>query len=172
LATFDRLLQRLRANKAELLMVLDRTENPLHTNGLENDIRCQVTRRQVRGGTHNDIGRDCRDAFPGVGKASGEPALPRFSTLLGSPDLVQLWRQQHEGALVAIQVGQPLLLVRPLYRIARNVPGGSVRRGETPEAAARRKLVEEIGPAFDAPLPPAGDARSVWDGRRDRVHFF
>ena len=32
-ATLDRLLARLHANKAELLMVLDRPEIPLHTNG-------------------------------------------------------------------------------------------------------------------------------------------
>jgi hypothetical protein len=41
----DRLLARLNANKLELLMVLDRPEIPLHTNGSENDIRCHVTRR-------------------------------------------------------------------------------------------------------------------------------
>src|SRR6202041_3102860 len=66
--TLDRLLQRLHANKAELLMVLDRPEIPLHTNGSENDIRCQVTKRHVSGGTHSDIGRDCRDAFLGLAK--------------------------------------------------------------------------------------------------------
>ena len=62
-ATLDRLLARLYANKAELLMVLERPEIPLHTNGSENDIRCQVTRRKVSAGTRSDIGRDCRDAF-------------------------------------------------------------------------------------------------------------
>ena len=67
-ATLDRLLQRLHANKAELLMVLDRPEIPLHTNGSENDIRCQVTKRHVSGGTRTDIGRDCRDAFLGLAK--------------------------------------------------------------------------------------------------------
>jgi hypothetical protein len=66
--TLDRLLQRLHANKAELLMVLDHPEIPLHTNGSENDIRCQVTKRQVSGGTKTDTGRDCRDAFLGLGK--------------------------------------------------------------------------------------------------------
>jgi hypothetical protein len=58
----------LTANKAELLMVLDHPEIPLHTNGSENDIRCQVTKRQVSGGTKTDTGRDCRDAFLGLGK--------------------------------------------------------------------------------------------------------
>jgi hypothetical protein len=67
-ATLDRLLQRLHANKAELLMVLDHPEIPLHTNGSENDIRCQVTKRHISGGTRSDTGRDCRDAFLGLAK--------------------------------------------------------------------------------------------------------
>jgi hypothetical protein len=67
-ATLDCLLARLHANKAELLMVLERPEIPLHTNGSENDIRCYVTRRKVSAGTRSDIGRDCRDAFLGLVK--------------------------------------------------------------------------------------------------------
>jgi len=66
--TLDRLLARLHANKAELLMVLDRPEIPLHTNGSENDIRCQVTKRKISGGTRSDAGRDCRDTFLGLAK--------------------------------------------------------------------------------------------------------
>lgn len=65
-ATLDRLLQRLLANKAELLMVLDRPEIPLNTNGSERDIRCHVIKRKISGGTHSDAGRDCRDAFLGL----------------------------------------------------------------------------------------------------------
>jgi len=61
--TLDRLLARLHANKAELLMVLEQPEIPLHTNGSENDIRCYVTRRKISSGTRSEIGRDCRDAF-------------------------------------------------------------------------------------------------------------
>ncbi len=62
-AILDRLLKRLHANKAELLMALERPEIPLHTNGSENDIRCQVTKRRISGGTRSDAGRDCRDTF-------------------------------------------------------------------------------------------------------------
>ncbi len=65
-AMLDRLLARLHANKPELLMVLDRPEIPLHTNGSERDIRCQVIKRKISGGTHSDTGRDCRDAFLGL----------------------------------------------------------------------------------------------------------
>ena len=66
--SLDRLLQRLHANKAELLTVLDRPEIPLHTNGSEREIRCQVTKRKVSGGTHSDDGRSCRDAFLSLAK--------------------------------------------------------------------------------------------------------
>jgi hypothetical protein len=64
--TLDRLLQRLHANKVELLTVLERPEIPLHTNGSERDIRCHVVKRRISGGTHSDAGRDCRDAFLGL----------------------------------------------------------------------------------------------------------
>jgi hypothetical protein len=67
-ATLDRLLERLRANKAESLMALDRPDIPLHTNGSENDIRAQVIKRKISGGTRSDAGRDCRDAFLGLAK--------------------------------------------------------------------------------------------------------
>jgi hypothetical protein len=97
----DRLLERLHVNKPELLRVLERPEIPLHTNGSENDIRAQVTRRKVSGGTRSDLGRDCRDAFLGLAKTcaklglsfwdylgarlgiNGQPAIPYL------PDLVR-----------------------------------------------------------------------------------
>jgi hypothetical protein len=66
--TLDRLLIRLHKKKSELLMVLDRPEIPLHTNGSENDVRCQVTRRKVSGGTRSDADRDCRDSFLALAK--------------------------------------------------------------------------------------------------------
>jgi hypothetical protein len=73
--TLDRLLKRLHANKSELLMVLERPEIPLHTNGSENDIRCHVTRRKVSGGTRSDRGRDCRDTFLGLAKTCAKLAV-------------------------------------------------------------------------------------------------
>jgi hypothetical protein len=57
------------SNRGELRWkVLDRPEIPLHTNNSENDIRCQVTKRHVSGGTKTELGRACRDAFLGLGK--------------------------------------------------------------------------------------------------------
>ena len=81
--TLDRLLARLHANKAELLAVLDHPDIPLHTNGSENDIRCQVTKRKVSGGTRSDIGRDCRDAFLGLARTCAKLGVA-FWDYLGS----------------------------------------------------------------------------------------
>jgi Transposase IS66 family len=105
--TLDRLLKRLLANKAELLMVLERPEIPLHTNGSENDIRCQVTRRKVSAGTRSDAGRDCRDTFLGLAKTCAKHAIA-FWDYLGSrlnvpgqphiPPLAQLVRCRGQPA--------------------------------------------------------------------------
>jgi hypothetical protein len=81
--TLDRLLARLHADKRELLIVLERPEIPLHTNGSENDVRCQVTKRKVSGGTRSDLGRDCRDAFLGLAKTCAKLGIA-FWDYLGS----------------------------------------------------------------------------------------
>jgi hypothetical protein len=86
-ATLDRLLARLHARlhakKPELLLVLDHPQIPLHTNGSENDLRCQVTRRKISGGTRSDIGRDCRDAFLSLAKTCAKLGI-LFRDYLGN----------------------------------------------------------------------------------------
>jgi hypothetical protein len=77
----DRLLKRLYANRSELLVVLDRPEIPLHTNGSENDIRSQVIKRKISGGTRSDIGRACRDAFLGIAKTCAKLGIPFWNYL-------------------------------------------------------------------------------------------
>jgi Transposase IS66 family len=79
----DRLLARLHANRAELLLVLERPEIPLHTNGSERDIRAQVIRRKISGGTRSEAGRECRDAFLGLLKTCQKLGLSFWSYLGG-----------------------------------------------------------------------------------------
>jgi len=62
-ADLDEAVARIRANKAELLVVLDRPEIPLHTNGSENDIRSVVTKRKISGETRSAAGKQARDTF-------------------------------------------------------------------------------------------------------------
>ena len=106
-ALLDRLLTRLHANKAELLMVLDRPVIPLHTNGSENDVRCQVTKRKISGGTRSDLGRDCRDAFLGLAKTCAKLRIEFWDYLgdrlaipdrLGIPALPDLVRHRCQSA--------------------------------------------------------------------------
>lgn len=66
--TLNQTLKRIHNNKAELLMVLDRPEIPLHTNGSETDLRDFVKKRKVSGGTRSDEGRRCRDTFASLKK--------------------------------------------------------------------------------------------------------
>ena len=49
-ATLNQTLKRLHAHKSALLLVLQRPDIPLHTNGSENDIRGYVKWRKISGG--------------------------------------------------------------------------------------------------------------------------
>jgi 8-oxo-dGTP diphosphatase len=92
--------------------------------------------------------------------------------------LARVWwfvrRPDHDGALVAVWCGDEVLAVRTSY-MGRlwSLPGGGVRRGETPEQAALREAREEVG------LRVAPEAlrlvfvhTSRWQHRLDRVRIF
>ena len=71
--TLDRLLARIHANRLELLVVLDRPEVPLNTNGSENDIRAmgspgENSRKTTSAGTRSQSGKQARDTFIGLMK--------------------------------------------------------------------------------------------------------
>ncbi len=61
-------LKRIKDNKKELLLVLQRPEIPLHNNLSEGDIREYGKRRKISGGTRNEKGRRCRDTFASLKK--------------------------------------------------------------------------------------------------------
>jgi ADP-ribose pyrophosphatase YjhB (NUDIX family) len=81
--------------------------------------------------------------------------------------VLRLWwlvRRPHTyGAAVALWYEGKVLMVRTSYRPTFSLPGGFVRRGEPPEQAARRELLEEI--RLDL---PAEALRHAWHGT---VHY-
>jgi len=67
-ASLDLALKRIYNNKAELLLVLDRPDIPLHNNLSESDIREYVKKRKISGSTRSDTGKKCRDSFTSLKK--------------------------------------------------------------------------------------------------------
>jgi hypothetical protein len=99
-ATLNQTLKRLHRNKAELLLVLDRPEVPLHTNGSESDIRDYVKKRKISGGTRSDLGRRCRDTFASLKKTCRKHGISfwrylvdRLTDVNAIPPLPHLIRQ-------------------------------------------------------------------------------
>jgi len=98
----DRLLERRHERKPDLPRVLDRPDIPLHTKGSENDIRCQVTKRKISGGTHSTTCRDCGNAFFGLATTCAKlgvsfwdylghrPSAAGATCVPALPDLVRL----------------------------------------------------------------------------------
>ena len=100
-ATLNGLLKRLYRNKAELLRVLDHPQTPLHTNGSERDIREQVIRKKISGGTRSDLGRQSRDTFLSLKKTCRKLGISFWQYLLDRtkgtntiPPLPELIRQR------------------------------------------------------------------------------
>lgn len=77
----NELLKRLRQNKQELLLVLERPDIPLHTNDSERDVRDYVKKRKVSGGTRSDLGRRCRDTFISLKKTCRKQGLSFWAYL-------------------------------------------------------------------------------------------
>jgi Transposase IS66 family len=100
-AELDEVVARLRANKTELLLVLDRPEIPLHSNSAENAIRCVVTKRKISGETRSAAGKQARDTFLSLRKTCTKLAvsfwdylgarlkIPEASVVPWLPDLIQ-----------------------------------------------------------------------------------
>jgi cell division protein FtsB len=74
-------LKRMHRNKAELLLVLERPDLPLHNNLSEGDIREYVKRRKISGGTRSEDGRRGRDTFASLKKTCRKLGLSFWTYL-------------------------------------------------------------------------------------------
>jgi len=97
--TLNQALKRLARNKAELLLVLERPDIPLHNNLSERDIREYVIKRKISGSTRSEEGRRCRDTFASLKKTCQKQGvsfwnylMDRLSLSQAIPDLPDLVR--------------------------------------------------------------------------------
>jgi len=63
LVDLNEALKRIHEKRADLLLVLDHPEIPLHNNLSESDIREWAKKRKISAGTRSELGRRCRDTF-------------------------------------------------------------------------------------------------------------
>jgi hypothetical protein len=67
-ADLNEALKRIHEKRADLLLVLEYPEIPLHNNLSENDIREWAKKRKISAGTRSELGRRCRDTFVSLKK--------------------------------------------------------------------------------------------------------
>jgi len=87
-------LKRMHRNKAELLLVLERPDLPLHNNLSEGDIREYVKRRKISVGTRSENGRRGRDTFASLKKTCRKLGISFWSYLND--------RVRHAGQIAAL----------------------------------------------------------------------
>jgi ADP-ribose pyrophosphatase YjhB (NUDIX family) len=74
------------------------------------------------------------------------------------------------GALFTDQAGR-MLLVKPAYKAGWDIPGGYVMPGESPLAACRRELGEELGGSWPVNPQPLVVDWAPADGEGDKILF-
>jgi transposase IS66 family protein len=126
-ASLKQALKRLHRNRAELLLVLQRPDIPLHNNLSEQDIRDYVTKRKISGGTRSPLGRRCRDTFMSLMKTCKKLGVSFWQflsdRLTGTrviPALPELLRQKAAAGQAALPSGTSTVAHEP------NLPPGFV----------------------------------------------
>ncbi len=66
--SIDGVLKGMAADRAKLLLVLERPEVPLHNNLSEGHVRDYVKKRKISGSTRSELGRRARDTFASLKK--------------------------------------------------------------------------------------------------------
>jgi ADP-ribose pyrophosphatase YjhB (NUDIX family) len=83
-----------------------------------------------------------------------------------------LARPSVTGVKCVLSDGPNVLLVRHTYGSRRwNLPGGAVKRGESPRDAVAREMAEELGISPER-WTPLGEVRGQMHGRHDTMHCF
>ena len=143
----DGVLKGMAADRAKLLLVLERPEVPLHNNLSEGHIRDYVKKRKISGSTRSELGRRCRDTFASLKKTCRRLGVNFWEYLqdrvrgLGQiPRLADLIRQKAEEAAAR--------------KAPAALPPGTGRRGGLNAGSRPRCLVVALPLRLDDPEKP------------------
>jgi hypothetical protein len=128
--TLDRLLARLHKKKSELLVVLDRPEIPLHTNGSENDI-CANSERPLTIKAKAALLRVLQELRQGRIPAATQEEPGMFDFYHGTPGFLKVHRYDDQKQLIA-DLGERVILPAEISFGTRNAS----KRTSTWRAAA------------------------------------
>jgi hypothetical protein len=102
-ASLNQVLEKLKKNKDQLLVVLARPKTSLHNNDSERDIREYVKRRKISAGTRSENGRKARDTFLSLKKTCRKLEISFWDYLLDRmhntqhiPQLSQVMAQKQQ----------------------------------------------------------------------------
>ncbi len=106
-------------------------------------------------------------------REAGMKLLPR-AAYLAQHLLWQMTRPLILGVRLLLVQDGAVLLVKHTYQPYWYLPGGAVKRGEMPEAAARREMAEEVGgaPTGRGALRLLGVFSNFYEGKSDHVIVF
>lgn len=114
--------------------------------------------------------------LPEQGAGSRADAFVRAALWVAYRVLLAGWfvfRPRRRGVFIAVWHAGHVLAIRNSYRDWLALPAGGLRRGETPEAAARRELAEEVGiTAAEEDLRFVREIPSRFEWKRDLCAFF
>lgn len=65
--------------------------------------------------------------------------------ILGARTVWYITRPKTSGAKVILICGDEILLIKTTYGYSYSLPGGGIKKGETPGDAAKREVFEEVG---------------------------
>ena len=112
--SIDGVLKGMAADRAKLLLVLERPEVPLHNNLSEGHVRDYVKKRKISGGTRSEAGRQARDTFASLKKTCRRLGVNFWAYLqdrvrgVGQvPRLADLIRRKAEGLMARKAVAAP-----------------------------------------------------------------
>ncbi len=105
-SSLNQVLEKLRENKDQLLVVLLRPNSSLHNNDSESDIREYVKRRKISAGTRSENGRLARDTFLSLKKTCRKLEISfweylqdRLQNLNNIPPLSEIMTQKYQLSL-------------------------------------------------------------------------